>query len=1283
MTSALSVIVNGERRSLAGVGTTTTLLDWLRTAGLTGTKMGCNEGDCGACTVALVDEDPRTGARVFRALNSCITLALAMAGRELLTVEGLAARGAHDAAHLHPVQDALVRHHGSQCGFCTPGVAVSMFEGFHREACSSPAATSDQLAGNLCRCTGYRPIRDAMADATAQRHKPWTPTGEDPHAATLRAAPTPLGAFDETREGQRFARPSSLAALLALLAAHPDAVLIAGATEIGVWLNKRGDRFPLLIATEGVRELRTIALRRDALVVGGAATLTELEESLNGEFPSLGAMLSVFAARQIRNRATLAGNLVTASPIGDMAPVLLSLDARLVLASSAGERTLPLDEFFLSYRKTALRPGEVVRAIEVPRPGAATDGLSRLTRSFKVSKRRELDISIVSAAFCVGLDPSGLVRHARLAYGGVSATPARARKAEAALLGRAWGQDAVDAAREVLAAEFTPLDDVRGGKEYRRGLVGSLFEKFALGITSSAHDEPIDYTVPGAFDAGSAPAASSRTLAHDSAIGHVTGASQYVDDAKLHGSALTLWPVSAGVAHARVLRVDTTAARAMPGIVAVLTAADIPGKNDVGAIREDEPLLAEREALFHGHMVAVVVGEDVAACRAAARAVVVELEPLPALLTIDDAIAAQSFHSEPHTIRRGDLDAALAAAPRRLSGRSIIGGQEHFYLETHAAYAERGDDDDVRVVSSTQHPSEIQAVVAHVLHVPRNQVVVSAPRMGGGFGGKETQGNTWAALVALAAWKTRRPVRVMLDRDVDMALTGKRHPFQAEWEAGFDDEGHLLALRAQLVSNGGWALDLSQSILDRALFHIDNAYFVPALEVTGRIAKTNVASNTAFRGFGGPQGMLVVEDVLDHVARTLALLPEDVRERNLYRGEGESRTTHYGQALEDDRIDTLWRSLRRDARLDERRLALAKWNAESPWVKRGLAMTLIKFGISFTASFLNQAGALVLVYRDGTVQVNHGGTEMGQGLHTKMVGVAMRELGLRRDCVRVMTTATDKVPNTSPTAASSGADLNGAAVRDACEQLRARLLPVAARTIARVHGVAAPDERSLVFAEGAVAPRALPALAVPFETVVSDAYVAQVQLSATGYYRTPGLHYDAAKGRGKPFHYFSLGAALAEVEIDGLSGMKRVVAVDVLQDVGDSLHPSIDRGQIEGAFVQGLGWLTGEELLWSPAGQLLSHSASTYQIPTFGDAPARFDVRLFPRATQASVVHGSKAVGEPPLMLALSVREALRDAIAAFGPAGGCVTLPSPLTHEVIWHAVRARVEARSPTPAC
>ncbi len=652
----------------------------------------------------------------------------------------------------------------------------------------------------------------------------------------------------------------------------------------------------------------------------------------------------------------------------------------------------------------------------------------------------------------------------------------------------------------------------------------------------------------------------------------------------------------------------------------------------------------------------------------------IEVDPIPAIIGIEQAIAAKSYHTEPHVIRRGDCEAALASSANTLEGELAIGGQEHFYLESQAAWAERGDDGDVRVVSSTQHPSEVQAVVSHVLHIARHKVVVEAPRMGGGFGGKETQGNTWAAVVALAAWKTGQPVRVQLDRDHDMILTGKRHPFYARFRVGFDDTGLLRGAQVDLVSDGGWALDLSESICDRALFHLDNAYFIPALRFTGRVAKTNVVSHTAFRGFGGPQGMLVIEEVLDRIARRLGLAPEVVRERNLYRGAGETNTTHYGQELLDNRIPAIWRSLSESSELASRREELAAHNAKSGRIKRGIAITPVKFGISFTASFLNQAGALVIIYRDGSVQVNHGGTEMGQGLYTKMLGIAMRELGLPAAKIRVMKTVTDKVPNTSATAASSGSDLNGAAVKAACETLRARLAPVAARLLGG--GAGSPDEATLRFEGGLVFSTEAPDKSIAFDALVEQAYLAQVSLSTTGFYRTPGLAYDKAKGHGRPFHYFAYGAAVSEVEVDGWTGMKRVLRVDILHDVGDSLNHGIDRGQIEGGFVQGMGWLTAEELLWDPKGRLLTHSASTYQIPSIGDAPARLHVTLLPDAAQQNVVHGSKAVGEPPLMLAISVREAIRDAIAAFGAPGGEVALPSPATHEAIFAAVKRRLEA-------
>ena len=1256
MSASFEFLLNGTAVRVEGEPTNTSLLTYLRASGHTGSKEGCAEGDCGACTVAIVERSAG-GQPTYRAINSCIALLPMVAGREVVTVEGVGQRDA-----LHPVQAAMVKHYGSQCGYCTPGFIVSMFEGYYRTDLREPWQVNDQLNGNLCRCTGYRPIRDAFTEAQQAR-----PTqADDVFQIRLKRDVPALAPVDYAAPTGTFHRPTTLADLLALRQAMPEAELVCGATEIGVYINKAGRRFPALIATDGVPELTRITRSDTALVVGGAASLTALEESLAGEFPSIHKMLLVFASRPIRNRASLAGNLVTASPIGDMAPVLLSLDATVRIVGPRGERTVALDAFFTAYRKTVLAPDELVLEIHIPRPRAHA---RRLVESYKVSKRRELDIAIVAAGFTVELDAHSLVTHARLAYGGVGPTPIRARKTEDFLVGKPWSAATVHAAHAVLAGEFTPIDDVRAGVAFRRGLITSLFEKFWLGETSAAQDGELDFA-PGRPLHEPVGDRASFALKHESAIGHVTGSAVYVDDQARKRPMLEMWPVLSKHAHATIDHIDTRAAAAMPGITCVLTAADVPGENDVGAIRKDEPLLAAGEVHYHGQLVAVVVGETLEACKAAAKAVEITYTPLPAILTIAQAIEAESYHTAPHTIRRGDCDAALRASPHTLAGELHVGGQEHFYLEAQAAWAELGDDDDLFVCSSTQHPSEIQAVVAHVLHVPRNKVVVEAPRMGGGFGGKETQGNAWAALVALAATKTHRPVRIQLDRDIDMTVTGKRHPFFGRFEVGFTADGRLTAARIELVSDGGWALDLSESILDRALFHFDNGYYIPAVHASGRVGRTNNVSHTAFRGFGGPQGMLMIEEMLDRIARRLALPPETVRARNLYRGEGETNTTHYGQPLGDNRLPMMWDALFGEARVVERRAEIAAWNATHAHVKRGLAITPVKFGISFTASFLNQAGALVMVYRDGSVQVNHGGTEMGQGLSTKMRGVAMRELGLSMANVRVMKTRTDKVPNTSATAASSGADLNGAAVKHACDQLRTRLARVAADLLTTRFGTAVAPE-ALVFADDRITLPGEPS-SLSFAEVAERAYVTQVSLSANGFYRTPGLAYDKAKGHGIPFYYYAYGVAASEVEVDALSGMKRVLRVDILQDVGDSLNANIDRGQIEGAFVQGMGWLTGEELKWDKTGRLLSHSASTYQVPSIGDAPADFRVTLLAKAAQPGVIHGSKAVGEPPLMLAISVREAIRDAIAQFAPPGTEVRLGCPATHEAIFASIQA-----------
>jgi xanthine dehydrogenase large subunit len=753
-----------------------------------------------------------------------------------------------------------------------------------------------------------------------------------------------------------------------------------------------------------------------------------------------------------------------------------------------------------------------------------------------------------------------------------------------------------------------------------------------------------------------------RPLSHESAVAHVTGAAKYVDDLwPATARVAHAWPVQAAHAHARVVSIDDSAARVLPGVLRVLTARDVPGENDVGPVRHDEPLFPS-EVCFYGHPVAWVVAESETEARLAAAAVVVQYEPLPAILSIEQAIAADSYLTEPERMQRGDAAEALRTAEHTLEGELYLNGQEQFYLETQAALSWVDESDGMTVQSSTQHPAETQEVVARVLGVLKHQVVVQCLRMGGAFGGKETQANTWAAVSALAASKLKRPVRVRLTRAQDTTMTGKRHPFLARFKVGFGDDGKLRGLWLELFADGGYSLDLSLPILTRAMFHADNCYLLPHAQLVGRVCRTHHVSHTAFRGFGGPQGMLVIEDILDRIARTLDIAPHLVRERNFYR---EGDETHYGQQVRDAaRIERIWSELKASSDFEHRRDAQFAFNARSEHKKRGLAITPVKFGISFTTAFFNQAGALVLIYKDGSVQVNHGGTEMGQGLHTKMLQVAAHALGLPLSMLRIMPTRTDKIPNTSATAASSGSDLNGAAVRDACESLRARLADIAAEHFASSNALVRFED-GRVFVEGNEQ------ASVPFAEIVGKAYLARVPLFSTGYYRTPHIFFDRDTGRGKPFHYYSYGAAVSEVEVDGFTGQYHILRADLLHDVGDSLSPLIDKGQVEGGFIQGVGYMTTEELVWGEQGAFLSSGASTYKLPTLGECPTIFHVDLLQRASEPDVVYGSKAVGEPPLMLAISVREALREAAAAFGE-GGITELSCPATPEAVFRAIES-----------
>ncbi|HEY9863108.1 MAG TPA: xanthine dehydrogenase molybdopterin binding subunit, partial [Candidatus Obscuribacterales bacterium] len=658
-----------------------------------------------------------------------------------------------------------------------------------------------------------------------------------------------------------------------------------------------------------------------------------------------------------------------------------------------------------------------------------------------------------------------------------------------------------------------------------------------------------------------------------------------------------------------------------------------------------------------------VVAETENAAQKAAKTLKIDYEVLTPILTIKDAIQNNSVHADKNIMRRGNIANALQESEFILTGEIEISGQDHFYLETQVSWVIPNMEDHYQVYSSTQHPSETQAIISEVLGIPRNQIVVTCLRMGGGFGGKETQANPTAAIAALAAQKTGRPARVRLKRDQDMITTGKRHPFFGQYQVGFNSKGQLLALDIDLYSDGGWSADLSFPILQRAMFHLDNCYYIPNLEIRGQVLKTNKVSNTAFRGFGGPQGMVIIEEIIDRIARKLGLPPELVRERNFYHGEAETNTTHYGQEIFDNRIVRVWEEVKLNSNFAQRKIEIEDFNQNHNYQKRGLAITPVKFGISFTKTEYNQAGALILIYLDGSIQINHGGTEMGQGLQTKMLQVAAQALGVNIERFRIMPTSTDKVPNTSATAASSSSDLNGQAIKNACEILKRRLSKVAAKLL----NMDEPQE--LIFEKDWIYCQSYPSQRIAFNQVVKQAYNQRVSLSTTGYYRTPNIYYNPKIGKGRPFYYYAYGAAVSEVEIDGFTGTFKLRQVDIVHDVGESLNPLIDIGQIEGGFVQGMGWLTMEELVWDDSGRLKTFAPSTYKIPTIKEVPKNFKVNLLKRASQDGVIYGSKAVGEPPFMLAISVREAIKEAIAAFSQIDSFF-LASPATPEAILNAI-------------
>lgn len=761
-----------------------------------------------------------------------------------------------------------------------------------------------------------------------------------------------------------------------------------------------------------------------------------------------------------------------------------------------------------------------------------------------------------------------------------------------------------------------------------------------------------------------------KLIPHESGIAHVTGEAVYIDDILVNEQLLIGKVIYSPHAHAKIKSFDLTEAKKVTGVHAVLSHKDIPGHNQMGPVIKDEPVLAENEVTCIGQAVFLIAAETEEQCREAEKLISVEYEPLDAIVDLETAIAKNNLLGPPRKMERGNADSALKSAKHIIRGELRTGAQEHWYLETQACLCIPGERNEIDVFSSTQHPSETQTLVAEVLGINRNEVVVEVRRMGGGFGGKETQGNHVACWSALLCNATKRPVKIRLFRDDDMIMTGKRHRYITKYDVGFDNYGEITALKFEFNSDGGAATDLSFAIMERTMLHADNSYYISNMSVTALVWKTNLPSNTAFRGFGGPQGMAAMETVIDRIAKYLHKDPTEIRYKNFY-GLETRNVTHYGQTVENNRLYQIYEKLIKSSEYERRRKEIDEFNSKNDFCKKGLALTPAKFGISFTTTFLNQAGALVNVYTDGTILVNHGGTEMGQGLNTKIQQIAATEFGVSIEKVKVNATNTSKIPNTSATAASSGSDMNGMAVKNAVDTIKQRINEELVKIFTEKRPDSPTTIDSIIYKDGYIYDSIHPDRKISLADAMLQMNLRQVSLSSTGFYKTPNIGWDKIKGQGKPFFYYSFGMGVSEVIVDILTGQHTLLRTDIVQDVGDSINSGIDIGQIEGGFVQGLGWVTTEEIKWDTKGNLMTHSPDTYKIPTVQDIPKDFRVELLENAPNPiGTIRRSKAIGEPPFMLALSVWLAIKDAISSVGNNEIEPEFSLPATNEVILLAI-------------
>ncbi|KAL4612205.1 hypothetical protein ACB092_08G181900 [Castanea dentata] len=1320
--------VNGIRKTLADGLAHMTLLEYLRDIGLTGTKLGCGEGGCGACTVMVSHYDKNLKKCMHYAINACLAPLYSVEGMHVITVEGVGNR----RHGLHPIQESLAQSHGSQCGFCTPGFIMSMYALLR--SCQTPPSEElieECLAGNLCRCTGYRPIVDAFrvfaktndvlyTDSSLSLQggdsicpstgKPCScgsslsdrDTNKQSVTCGDRYEPVSYSEVDGSRYtdkelifppelllrkstylklsgfgGLKWYRPLRLQQVLELKMKYSDAKLLVGNTEVGIEMRLKRMQYKVLISITHVPELNVLSVKDDGLEIGSAVKLSELLNFLRRIVKERGVdetysckafieQLKWFAGTQIKNVASVGGNICTASPISDLNPLWMAAGAKFQIINCKGNiRTVLAENFFLGYRKVDLTQGEILLSVFLPWTRSF-----EFVKEFKQAHRRDDDIALVNAGMRVHLEEKGgkwVISDASIVYGGVAPLSLSALKTKEFLIGKCWNQELLQDALKILQKDIIINEDAPGGMvEFRKSLTLSFFFKFFLWVSHQMDGkksvESIGLSHLSAIQSFHRPpvigSQDYEVIKHGTAVGspevhlsarlQVTGEAEYTDDVPIPPSGLHAALILSRKAHARILSIDDSEAKASPGFAGIFLAKDVPGDNKIGPVVVDEELFATEFVTCVGQVIGVVVGDTHENAKLAARKVHIDYEELPAILSIQDAINAKSFH--PNTekcLGKGNVDLCFQSGQcdKILEGEVQVGGQEHFYLEPNSSLIWTMDcGNEVHMISSTQAPQKHQKYIAHVLDLPMSKVVCKTKRIGGGFGGKETRSAFLAAAASVPSYLLNRPVKITLDRDIDMMITGQRHSFLGKYKVGFTNEGKVLALDLEIYNNAGNSMDLSLAVLERAMFHSDNVYEIPNMRIVGRVCFTNYPSNTAFRGFGGPQGMIIAENWIQRIAVELKKSPEEIKEINF---QGEGSVLHYGQQLLHCTLSQVWNELKISCDFLNARKEVNQFNVNNRWRKRGIAIVPNKFGISFTAKFMNQAGALVHVYTDGTVLVTHGGVEMGQGLHTKVAQIAASAFNIPLSSVFISETSTDKVPNSSPTAASASSDIYGSAVLDACEQIKARMAPIASE-----HNFDS------------------------FAKLANACYMARIDLSAHGFYITPELDFDWKTGKGNPFKYYTYGAAFAEVEIDTLTGDFHTRAANVILDLGYSLNPAIDVGQIEGAFIQGLGWVALEELKWGdaahkwiPPGCLYTCGPGSYKIPSMNDVPFKFNVSLLKGHPNVKAIHSSKAVGEPPFFLASAVFFAIKDAITAARAEVGCndwFPLDNPATPERI-----------------